>query len=172
MMRNMQVFWRLDFTENPSRMRRFLRRNYKGSEHIGAAASYEENRHQLISDDKSGQCQTIPESNISANFTSSTSIIVAAAMSLEEGERYEEQTESEIADADQNNGSKRKSASYELYEKGDSQILLANKENLSHTELVVAPGFVPSESDERIMYELPSLMVRPLKAVRGTFQVN
>jgi hypothetical protein len=31
---------------------------------------------------------------------------------------------------------------------------------------------VPSEADERIIVELPSLMVRPLKVVRGTFQVS
>ena len=37
---------------------------------------------------------------------------------------------------------------------------------------ILAPSYVPSEADERIIVELSSLMVRPLKVVRGTFQVS
>lgn len=34
------------------------------------------------------------------------------------------------------------------------------------------PGYVPSEQGERILFELSSSMVRPLKVLRGMFQVS
>ncbi|TKY65579.1 Neurobeachin protein 2 [Spatholobus suberectus] len=36
------VFWKLDLMESSSRMRRCLRRNYHGSDHLGSAANYED----------------------------------------------------------------------------------------------------------------------------------
>ncbi|KAL0379627.1 UNVERIFIED_CONTAM: BEACH domain-containing protein C2 [Sesamum angustifolium] len=41
-----RIFWKLDFMETSSRMRRILRRNYQGSDHLGAAANYEDHMEQ------------------------------------------------------------------------------------------------------------------------------
>lgn len=38
----MQVFWKLDSMESFSRMRQCIRRNYCGTDHLGAAANYED----------------------------------------------------------------------------------------------------------------------------------
>lgn len=167
----MQVFWKLDFTESPSRMRRFLKRNYKGSDHFGAAANYEDNQHQSKLDEQTPPSQTVSESTITTDLSSSASILMANAMSLEEGDEYDEHSESEITN--RNDKQQGESGPFEQSVKGESQISLAsNNQNLTNMEPVVAPGYVPSESDERIMFELSSLMVRPLKVVRGTFQVS
>ncbi|CAA6655614.1 unnamed protein product [Spirodela intermedia] len=138
-------FLEVRFTESPSRMRRFLKRNYKGSDHFGAAANYEDNQHQSKLDEQTAPCQTVSEATITTDLSSSASILMANAMSLEEGDEYDEHIESEIAD---------------------------DNRKFTHMEPVVAPGYVPSESDERIVFELSSLMVRPLKVVRGTFQIT
>lgn len=48
----------------------------------------------------------------------------------------------------------------------------SSSQDLVENPLAVAPGYVPSELDERIVLELPASMVRPLRVLRGTFQVS
>jgi len=48
----------------------------------------------------------------------------------------------------------------------------ASEQDLASNLSAVAPGYVPSEINERILFELPSSMVRPLRVIRGTFQVR
>ncbi|RVW41089.1 BEACH domain-containing protein C2 [Vitis vinifera] len=48
---------------------------------------------------------------------------------------------------------------------------IANNQDVVQGPSAVAPGYVPSELDERIVLELSSSMVRPLRVVRGTFQI-
>ncbi|XP_058737236.1 BEACH domain-containing protein C2 isoform X1 [Vicia villosa] len=151
-----RVFWKLDLMESSSRMRRCLRRNYRGSDHLGSAADYEE-----YSGEKNDQ---------------STPVLSAEAISLEAVNEDEEQVDAEnlVARADdiQNKGDNSESAEQSVrasLESSGSQ--LASDEH-DQSSSAIAPGYVPSELDERIVLELPTSMVRPLKVIRGIFQVT
>lgn len=179
----MQVFWKLDFVEGSLRMRRCLRRNYKGSDHLGAAANYEDNNLQLQADEENATSQT---SGLEASFRSglpSASIVMAEAISLDERNEDDEQIETETDnfvdtghDMEQSGEiQQRLSAAAEQpvrasLDKREAEVV--NDQKLDQNVLAVAPGYVPSESDERIILELSSLMVHPLRVIRGTFQVS
>ncbi|CAL5069309.1 unnamed protein product [Urochloa decumbens] len=170
-----RVFWKLDFTESSSRMRRFMKRNYKGSDHLGAAADYED-RKLLSAAALSNECNSEDtNSSLTNTLPSSASVIMADAMSMDERNAENEQLETDTThssvDDDQIQHS---SASDKQSVKGSvgsrSSDICADRNLVRST--VLAPSYVPSEIDERIIVELPSLMVRPLKVVRGTFQVT
>ncbi|KAL4352831.1 hypothetical protein GQ457_06G032510 [Hibiscus cannabinus] len=157
-----QVFWKLDFMESSSRMRPFLRRNYTGTDHFGAAADFEDQNDVKKSKD------VISSSN--------TPILAAEAISTVLVNEDDERPEMD------NVGSR----SYENKQSGEDQITeqtleksiepdetkLASEQDSVQSLTTVAPGYVPSELDERILFELPSSMVRPLRVIRGTFQVT
>ncbi|KAK7340142.1 hypothetical protein VNO77_20836 [Canavalia gladiata] len=155
------VFWKLDLMESSSRMRRCLRRNYHGSDHLGSAANY---------DDYSGE-----------KNDQHTPILSAEAISLETVNEDEEQVEIENLNSrvndidDKGHNQPRVSETAEqtvqaALESGATQH--GSDEHLVQSSSPIAPGYVPSELDERIVLELPSSMVRPLKVIRGTFQVT
>lgn len=142
-------------------MRRFLRRNYSGSDHIGAAANYEDH-------------------NYMKHNQGDVPVLAAEAISIEGLHEDDEHSENDNFDGRDSNteqggetqqgvASTAGQTSQPLAEPSDA--LLASEQELQST-LAVAPGYVPSELDERIVFELPSSMVRPLRAVRGTFQVS
>ncbi|XXG76013.1 hypothetical protein AAC387_Pa08g0457 [Persea americana] len=177
------VFWKLDFVEGSLRMRRCLRRNYKGSDHLGAAANYEDHKLQLQPDKENTTSQT---NDLEASFRSglpSASIVMAEAISLEERNEDDEQIETENDnfvdrghDMEQSGeNQQRLSATVEQpvrasLDNKESEVV--NGQRLDQNASAVAPGYVPSESDERIILELSSLMVRPLRVIRGTFQIT
>ncbi|KAH1155653.1 hypothetical protein GLYMA_18G223300v4 [Glycine max] len=155
------VFWKLDLMESSSRMRRCLRRNYHGSDHLGSAANYED-----YSGEKNDQ---------------RTPILSAEAISLETANEDEEQVEIEnlnarVSDVDDKGDNQTRLSEtadrsvQEALESGATQH--ASDDDLVESSSAIAPGYVPSELDERIVLELPSSMVRPLKVIRGTFQVT
>ncbi|KAJ4955418.1 hypothetical protein NE237_012201 [Protea cynaroides] len=162
-----RVFWKLDFMESSSRMRICLRRNYRGSDHLGAAADYEDNL----------QLQHNKENVISS---SATSMLVAEAISMEvneddehtDADNLEDRTLDKEQDGDNQQGlsSTPEQPVLVALESGDSQI--ASDRDLVQNTSDVAPGYVPSELDERIILELSSSMVRMLRVIRGTFQVT
>lgn len=78
-----QVFWKLDFMESSSRMRRFLRRNYRGSAHLGAAANYEDQNEMKVE-----EANAISPSN--------ASILAAEAFSIEVQHEDDEQAEENL----------------------------------------------------------------------------
>ncbi|MQL97976.1 hypothetical protein Taro_030667, partial [Colocasia esculenta] len=168
------LFWKLDFTESPSRMRRFLRRNYNGSDHFGASANHEDDQSQSKPDEHTAACQTDdPESSFTANLPSTASILVANAISSDEGDEDDEPIESEMVDSTLNDQQQKQSGSMKQSMKEELQDSEApSNQKMNLMEPLVAPGYVPSESDERIIIELSSSMVQPLKVVRGTFQVT
>ncbi|KAL5792543.1 hypothetical protein ACOSP7_001137 [Xanthoceras sorbifolium] len=164
-----RVFWKLDFIESSSRMRRCLRRNYVGSDHVGAAADYED---QI--ETKQDQENVINPSN--------APILAVEAISTELVKEDDEQSEIDNLDG---------GASYSLEHSEENQPIVsqttehtlqasaetsdnqsASEPDLASNSSAVAPGYVPSEIDERILFELPSSMVRPLRVIRGTFQVT
>lgn len=169
-----RVFWKLDFTEGSSRMRRFMKRDYKGCDHLGAAADYEDRK--LLSAAQSNECKS-EDSNSSLTNTlpSSASVIMADAMSMDERNVESEQLEIDTTRSSVDDDELQHSSSAEQQlVKGSvgsrSSDICADRNLVRST--VLAPTYVPSEADERIIVELPSLMVRPLKVVRGTFQVT
>ncbi|KAE8693827.1 early nodulin-55-2-like [Hibiscus syriacus] len=163
-----EVFWKLDFMESSSRMRTFLRRNYTGTDHFGAAADFEDQN-----DAKKNQEDVISSSN--------TPILAAEAISTVLVNEDDERPEMDNVD----------SRGYENKQSGEDQprisgiteqtlqksiepdeTKLANEQDSVQSSTAVAPGYVPSELDERILFELPSSMVRPLRVIQGTFQVT
>ncbi|PON35234.1 WD repeat containing protein [Parasponia andersonii] len=163
-----RVFWKLDLMESSSRMRCCLRRNYRGSDHFGAAANYDD--HTNVKED---------QENVLSS--SSAPILAAEAISMDSVNEDDEQVEIHNLDgrsygvehSEENQSRLSVTAEQTLpvpVESGD--IRLANDHDLVESSSAVPPGFVPSEFDERIVLELPSSMVRPLRVIRGTFQVT
>nr|CAB3485370.1 unnamed protein product [Digitaria exilis] len=104
-LQRVEVFWKLDFTESSSRMRRFMKRNYKGSDHLGAAADYED-RKLLSAAAQSNECNSEDvNSSLTNTLPPSASVIVADAMSMDERnleiEQLETDTTHSSADDDQ-----------------------------------------------------------------------
>lgn len=148
-------------------MRPCLRRNYRGSDHFGAAANYED-----PIEAKQDQENVINSSN--------APILAAEAISMEPVNEEDEQVEidnldsrahetEQIAD---NQPRPSGTAEQTLQASLGSDDQLSSDQDLVQSSSAVAPGYVPSELDERIVLELPSSMVRPLRVVRGTFQVS
>ncbi|CAM0903433.1 unnamed protein product [Alopecurus aequalis] len=167
-----RIFWKLDFTESSSRMRRFMKRNYKGSDHLGAAADYDD-RKLLSSAVQSSECNVEgADSSLTNTIPSTASVIMAEAISMDERNEDNDQLESDTnSSADQLQHS---SSADQQSTKGsvDSRSSGISADRNLVRSTVVAPGYVPTEAHERIIVEFPSLMVRPLKVVRGTFQVT
>nr|XP_048321218.1 BEACH domain-containing protein C2 [Ziziphus jujuba var. spinosa] len=166
-----RVFWKLDFMESSSRMRRCLRRNYRGSDHFGAAANYED--HIKMKEDQ--------ENSINS---SNAPILAAEAFSMEAVNEYDEQGETDNMDGQDSrvHGSEQSEDGKSRLSEAADQTLqlplecgdapLGNDHGTVESNTAVAPGYVPSEIDERIVLELPSSMVRPLRVIRGTFQIT
>uniref|UniRef100_A0ACD5Z3S4 Uncharacterized protein n=1 Tax=Avena sativa TaxID=4498 RepID=A0ACD5Z3S4_AVESA len=166
------IFWKLDFTECSSRMRRFMKRNYNGSDHLGAVVNFEEQ--EVLSDGvESNPCHREEEGTRFTNaLPTSSLIIVAEAMSVDGGHEDAEQTETDTICSsvdDQLRNSLPPDPSKGSMDSRSSDF--SGVRNLVRST-VVAPGYMSREEDKRIIIELPSLMVRPLKTVRGTFQVT
>uniref|UniRef100_A0A5B7ADS9 BEACH domain-containing protein C2 n=1 Tax=Davidia involucrata TaxID=16924 RepID=A0A5B7ADS9_DAVIN len=163
-----RVFWKLDCMESSSRMRQCLRRNYRGSDHLGAAANYENQMEPKYH-----------QENVMS--PSKASILAAEAISMEAVNEDDEQEDIDIlegrADDIEQHGEipTRLSGTGEQplqvsVESRDPQVI--SDEDFVQNPSAVTPGYVPSELDERIVLELPSSMVRPLKVLRGTFQIT
>lgn len=150
--------------ESSSRMRRILRRNYRGSDHLGAAANYED----LVREKKN---------NSRAISPSKASFVASEAISTEVGCEDEHDTAYLDVSPNVEHPVEIQSISPEsgeqplTTEESTDPPVTRDPESASIPE-VVAPGYVPSEDDERIIFELPSLMVCLLKVLKGTFQVS
>lgn len=163
-----QIFWKLDFMESSSRMRRILRRNYRGSDHFGAAANYEDH----IETNKEKENVIDP---------STAPILAAEAISIDAVNEDDEQVDIDNLDG----------RTYDIELSGEDQQRLsgtgeeplqtsaeandnhvASDQDLGRSSSATSPGYVPSELNERIVLELSSSMVRPLRVVRGTFQIT
>ncbi|KAL6495424.1 BEACH domain-containing protein C2 [Orobanche gracilis] len=158
------VFWKLDFMESSSRMRRILRRNYQGSDHLGAAANDEDHMEQK-------------HDNHKAVSPSKASVLPVEAIPTEVGNEEDEHDSAILAGSP--NGEQ--PVEIQTIPSGPvEQPLTSEFTDFSviaelHTASIpaaVAPGYVPCENDERIIIELPSSMIRPLKVLKGTFQIT
>ncbi|OAY75714.1 BEACH domain-containing protein C2 [Ananas comosus] len=169
-MKRIEIFWKLDFIESSSRMRRYMKRNYKGTDHLGAAADYEE-RLLLNSGAEPDRRRTDDkDSSFTTSLPASASIIMEDAISIGERTEDDEQIEGDNTGNNIDNPQRRSSTADQSLEDRNSGT--SGDHNLVQSAPIVAPAYVLSESDERIIVELPSLMVRPLKVVQGTFQIT
>ncbi|CAH9123804.1 unnamed protein product [Cuscuta epithymum] len=162
------VYWKLDNMETSSRMRRFLRRNYRGSVHYGAAANFDDQEPRL--------------EKVKAISPSKASLVVAEAISIEDSIEYDEQeisnSEGRVDDIQkhgefQNVPSTTSEQLLQTSKESENSVLAADPDPMTvHGSPAVSLGYVPGEDDGRIVLELPSSMVRPLKVLRGTFQIT
>lgn len=164
-----RVFWKLDFMESSARMRQCLRRNYKGSDHFGAAANFEDHM-----DMKHDRENVIDPSN--APILAAEAISMGGINEEDEQADIDNLVESEAIDMEQNGKNQPKSSGMaEQPPQASTEYIdtpIANNQDVVQGPSAVAPGYVPSELDERIVLELSSSMVRPLRVVRGTFQIT
>ena len=152
--------------ESSSRMRRCLRRNYRGSDHFGAAANYEEHI-----DIKEDQDNVINSSN--------APILAAEAISMDAVNEDDDQVEVDNLDGmpyGEETGVNQSRVSMTTEQTPAvpterSDIRLPNDQDFIENSPAVSSGYVPGEHDERIVLELPSAMVQPLRVIHGTFQV-
>ncbi|KAK3036099.1 hypothetical protein RJ639_031680 [Escallonia herrerae] len=163
-----RVFWKLDCMESSSRMRRCLRRSYRGSDHLAAAANYEDQV-----DRKHDQDNVISPSK--------ASILAAEAISMEAVNEDDEQEDIANLEGRLDRGEQNEETQTRLSETGEQPFQATfetrdpqhtSDQDFVQNPLVVAPGYVPSEHDERILLELPASMVRPLRVLRGMFQIT
>uniref|UniRef100_A0A453P874 BEACH-type PH domain-containing protein n=1 Tax=Aegilops tauschii subsp. strangulata TaxID=200361 RepID=A0A453P874_AEGTS len=171
-LQRVEIFWKLDFTECSSRMRRFMKRNYNGSDRFGAAVNFEEQM--LLCDGvESNACHTEEGDTRSTNALPTTSlIIVAEAMSVDRGHEDAEHIETETICSSVDDQLRNSLPPDPFKGSIDSRSSdFSGVRNLVRST-AIAPGYRSGEEDKRIIIELPSLMVRPLKTVRGTFQVT
>ncbi|XVF79928.1 hypothetical protein PTKIN_Ptkin15bG0029600 [Pterospermum kingtungense] len=162
------IFWKLDFMESSSRMRPCLRRNYSGTDRCGAAANFEDQSHvKKNQEDITSSCNAsiLDAEAISSDLVNEDDVLLQVD-TVDNG-AYENDQGGEVQP--------RLSGMFEqplqnLVESTDTK--LASEQDLLQSSSVVAPGYVPGELDERIVFELPSSMVRPLKVIQGTFQVT
>ncbi|XP_020592790.1 BEACH domain-containing protein C2-like isoform X2 [Phalaenopsis equestris] len=160
-----RVFWKLDFMEGSSRMRRCFKRDYHGSEHLGAAANYEDHVSQPKSDGTSIGCsENSREPSFTADITSTVSILVAEAISIDDGNESEEQIENGILD--------NMTKTAESFTDESNAKTSAASLDVVQSMSVMASRHMLNDYDEKLILELSSLMVRPLKVVRGTFQIT
>ncbi|GJM86375.1 hypothetical protein PR202_ga02228 [Eleusine coracana subsp. coracana] len=170
-LQRVEIFWKLDSTESSLRMRRYMKRNYNWLNHLAAVANYEGQR--FVYDGlESNACRSEDGDSSLANILSTSSLItVVDAVSVHGGHEDTVQTENENICSgvdDQLTNSLPPDPSFTGSVDSRSSDF-SGVHNLVRST-VVAPGYKPSADDERIIVELPSLMVRPLKVVQGTFQ--
>ncbi|KAL0464683.1 UNVERIFIED_CONTAM: BEACH domain-containing protein C2, partial [Sesamum latifolium] len=155
-----RIFWKLDFMETSSRMRRILRRNYQGSDHLGAAANYEDHMEQKHDKHKP--------------LSPSKASMLAAEVISTDVVNEEDEHDATYLDVSPNG---EHPGEIQTIQSAPGEQPLTSEESTDppvsseiDSAAAVAPGYVPSEDDERIVLEIPSSMVRPLKVLRGTLQ--
>ena len=159
------------------RMRKRLKRNYKGHEHQGAAADY------LDVQTNSNKCSNSPPSigEESDGTSISTPIPTAeAAKLLPEQVVFEELGDDEALQGDVgdfedrreekdyqhrlSNSSKQSSSDDQAANVGPSTNLASAISGNSHVEVI--------EPHEKLLLEIPATMVHPLRVSRGIFHVR
>lgn len=158
-----------------------MRRNYKGSDHLASTINHEYHQLQLKTNEENARCHANDlQGAFTGSLLSNPSIVMAEAISMEE-KNQDEESEIDIFEdrmyVKEKNGENGqgfpvigKQLVQRSLDKRDAKV--SKDRNLVQIPFVVAPGYVPSEFDERIILELPSLLVRALRVVQGTFQVS
>jgi hypothetical protein len=142
-----------------------MKRNYNWLNHLGAFANYGEQK--FLSDGAdSNACHSEDGDSLPTNVLSTSSLIT-----VDGGYEHIVQGETEnICSSVDDQLTNSSPLDQSLTGSVDSRSSdFSGVRNLVRST-VVAPGCRPS--NERIIIELPSMLIRPLKVVRGTFQVS
>ncbi|WVZ74316.1 hypothetical protein U9M48_022515 [Paspalum notatum var. saurae] len=158
------IFWKLDLTESSLRMRRFMKRNYNWLNHLVASGNYGEQRF-LCDGADSKTCQSEDGDPLLTDVFSASSLIT-----VDEGHEHIVRETDNVCGSVDDQLTNSPPPDHSFTGSLDSRSSdFSGVRNLVRST-VVAPGYRPS--NERIIIELPSVMIRPLKVVRGTFQVT
>ncbi|KAL6008027.1 hypothetical protein ACLOJK_033533 [Asimina triloba] len=173
-----QDFWKLDFMESSSRMRQILRRNYKGSDHLSTATNCENRILHFKHNEENLSGQT-NDPEVSLMDGLSITKTIAGAIPIEaridiykhtENDEFED-SKFDVEEKGFNKQTFLATAEELVQESLDyDEAEVANDQNLTENTTEIAPGYVPSEVNEQIIFEIPSLMIRPLRISRGTLQ--
>ncbi|KAF8091664.1 hypothetical protein N665_0439s0028 [Sinapis alba] len=140
------VFWKLDSMESSSRMRQCLRRNYTGIDHLEAAVNYDD------------------QTDHNATFL--------AAQEISKEIMYEDDEYKDANDLE-HKGKNEERMSGSLEDAIELSNGISDPRPLSDQDVVQnSREVVLKELDERIVLEVSSSMVRPLRVVKGTFQIT
>lgn len=162
--------WKLYSMENSLRMRRCMRRNYKRSDRLTTTTNFDDHLLQLTIEENASSHANDPQGSIKAGLFSNASVVMLEAISLEEKNYGDEQEENENSEDMMHTREKSSENKKGFPARRDAKV--ANDRKLVRSTSAVAPGYVPSECDEEIIFELSSLLVHPLRVVQGTFQVS
>ncbi|CAM6090221.1 unnamed protein product [Calypogeia fissa] len=170
-----RIFYKLDPLENSMRMRRRLKRNYKGTDHYGAAADYQ-------SPDELGLIAH--ESSLEAgNALISTPLPTGAPKLMPEtyiyedaGEVYARNSVGEMEDRKDEKEELQLVPDNALNDPTDMPLLReamqSSVTNPSSLSMAAAAAAIVSEPKEKLLIEVPGAMVQLLKVLRGRFQVT
>ena len=153
----MQIFWKLDRMENSLRMRLRLKQNYKGSDHHGAAADYQE-----------------PEQSSMSQALGNTPLPEGAPKLAPEEDALEESVEEDsrekTQEREEGSGEVNKDAAETVVEGSGSSVAVPSQATDATVAAVAAA--MSTELKEKLILEIPAAMVLPLKILRGRFQVR
>lgn len=156
----MQVFWKLDSMEGCSRIRRCLRRNYSGTDHLEAARNNDDQTDDNLGSPSNAHILAISKDIImyddddDEHGGGGEDLEMEASVGEHIG-RYEERMSGSLDDAIQ------------------LSHVISDPRPLSDQDVVQnsTEAAFKKLDDERIVLEVSSSMVRPLRVVKGTFQV-
>ncbi|KAK4741294.1 hypothetical protein SAY87_024882 [Trapa incisa] len=162
-----QTFWKLDFMESSLRMRPCLRRNYSISDHFGTVSNHEDDAERNFE----------PKGFIDPSDAPAISVDAILMEAMNEDDEHDmDNLEDRVSNGDQqcniHSSSSEVEENVEQVSAESPDIQLTSDQDLVQISCAVAPGYVPSHIDERILLELPSLMVCLLSTVQGTFQIT
>ncbi|CAK9224782.1 unnamed protein product [Sphagnum troendelagicum] len=153
-----RVFWKLDPMENSLRMRKRLKRNYKGTDHHGAAADYQE----------SEQAST-------SSSLGETPLPAGAPKLAPEEDAFEETGDDELRDQgerEEERGEMSRMESSKNSTDGFGSSVPVSPQAPSAAAAAAVAAALATESKDKLLLEIPAAMVQPLRVLRGRFQVT
>ncbi|KAL3680877.1 hypothetical protein R1sor_023833 [Riccia sorocarpa] len=166
-----QIFWKLDSKENSMRMRRRLKRNYKGTDHRGAAADLENSELEA----------TTPKANAidSDEALMGTPLPAGAPKLMPESSLLDDvgmqSSRSSVGDSEEK---KEDSQTLDNGPQDPAEITTETAEVTSSSaphstiSMAAAAAAIATEPKEKLLLEMPAAMVQSLKVLRGRFQVT
>jgi hypothetical protein len=144
--------------ENSLRMRKRLKRNYKGTDHHGAAADYQE----------SEQAST-------ASSLGETPLPAGAPKLAPEEDAFEETGDDELRDQGEREEERgemsRMEPSKNSTDGSGSSVPVSPQAPSAAAAAAAGAAALATESKDKLLLEIPAAMVQPLRVLRGRFQV-
>ena len=150
----MQVFWKIDSTENPLRMRKRLRRNYKATYNHVAIGDHKESQH----------------FDMSAGIPLPAEVAELASVDVGSEETREEDLGSKQDDKEETKKHNLKEEDLGTATEAVGTPGSASKQS-TNAGVVLTAASVGSEAKEIMVLEIPAALVQPVKVRGGMFQV-